>query len=312
MKGLDISRQFYLEYGKPLIETKCPDLMPKLAIGLVGSGSQCYGYDDDLSTDHDFEPGFCIFIPNDLSSKDEYRLEHLYNELPEVFMGFKRHTLLPGEDSIYGVKRIDDFYLTKVGSKDGELDLMTWLMIPSFYLLEATNGEVFVDDEGIFSSIRSKLSHYPHDVLLKKLAGEMILIYQSGIYNYDRCFKRNDLGACQLSVIEFVKHSLEIIYLLNDTYIPYYKWVFKGLKSLKILSNLHNDLVYLLSSDNTKDFFIAKYKLIKNIILDIINELKKQNLIPDTINDVDQIAFYLNDSISDYDLRNLNILAGTK
>ena len=65
MKGLDISRAFYREYGEPMLRERFPELVPLLAAGLFGSGSECYGYDDEISRDHDFEPGFCLFLPGE-------------------------------------------------------------------------------------------------------------------------------------------------------------------------------------------------------------------------------------------------------
>lgn len=308
MKGIEISKEFYLQFGKPLIHKKFPELEEKIAIGLVGSGSECYGFDDEISTDHDFEVGFYMFIPDNFSLEDEFRLEHLYNELPTSFMGIKRHRLLPGENSKHGVIRISEFYKNKIGSLN--LTDIEWLKIPSFYLLEATNGEVFYDKLGLFSQIRQSLSFYPHDILLKKLAGEIIMLYQSGSYNYERCYKRCDFGAAQLSIFEFVKHTLSIVYLLNNKYMPYYKWVFRGLKELTILNNLEGDLIYLISSDNSKEIILKKQNIVKKITLKIIDELRNQYFIPSNITDLDSVAFYINDLIEDETVRNLNILEG--
>ena len=54
MKGLELSRAYYEEYGKPMIDTQLAQYKPYLAAGLVGEGSECLGFDDELSTDHDF------------------------------------------------------------------------------------------------------------------------------------------------------------------------------------------------------------------------------------------------------------------
>ncbi|MBR3753683.1 MAG: hypothetical protein IKK49_01095 [Clostridia bacterium] len=63
MKGLELARKFYEQHGKPMLGGQFSHILPFIAVGLTGSGSECYGYDDDVSQDHDFEPGFCIFCP---------------------------------------------------------------------------------------------------------------------------------------------------------------------------------------------------------------------------------------------------------
>ena len=75
MKGLEISKKFYEEYGKPMLEEGFPELMGLIAVGLVGSGSECFGFDDEVSRDHEFEHGFCIFLPDE--SKVDRRSEFL-------------------------------------------------------------------------------------------------------------------------------------------------------------------------------------------------------------------------------------------
>ena len=65
MKGLEIARAYYEEYGEPMLRERFPALMPFVAAGLTGSGSECWGFDDEVSRDHDFEPGFCLFLPGE-------------------------------------------------------------------------------------------------------------------------------------------------------------------------------------------------------------------------------------------------------
>ena len=65
MNGMELSKAFYTEIGEPMLRERFPELLPFLAVGLTGSGSECYGFDDEISQDHDFEPGFCIFVPGE-------------------------------------------------------------------------------------------------------------------------------------------------------------------------------------------------------------------------------------------------------
>ena len=65
MKGLELAEKFYYEYGEKMLNDNFSHIKNHIAVGLVGSGSECFGFDDEISRDHDFEPGFCIFIPDE-------------------------------------------------------------------------------------------------------------------------------------------------------------------------------------------------------------------------------------------------------
>ncbi len=92
MRGIDISRAYWEQCGLPTIEAAHPELLPLLAAGLCGSGSECFGFDDAISRDHDFEPGFCLFLPGEdaVDRRAAFLLERLYARLPREFMGIKR------------------------------------------------------------------------------------------------------------------------------------------------------------------------------------------------------------------------------
>lgn len=309
MKGLELARHYYNEYGAPMIKEKFPALESIIAIGLVGSGSECLGYDDDISTDHDFEPCFCMFIPGEsiIDAKTEFALERAYAKLPREFMGYSRCQTAPVGEKRHGVIRINEFFLQKVGSSDGELSVQEWFSLPEYSLAEATGGEIFRDDLGLFTAIRKKLSDMPKDVRLKKLAGHLLLMAQSGQYNYSRCISRGETGAAQLAAIEFVKSAMQVIFLLNGKYMPYYKWSFRALSELERFSELAYSLEYLISSENNEDNAALKANMIEDIASLIIEELKAQNLTEAICLDLEKHAYSVNDKICDSNIRNQNI-----
>lgn len=53
MQGLALSHRFWEEVARPKIETDLPDVLPHLAAGLCGEGSECFSFDDAISRDHD-------------------------------------------------------------------------------------------------------------------------------------------------------------------------------------------------------------------------------------------------------------------
>ena len=302
MKGLELSKQYFLKYKKELLSS-ISDLKDQLCFGLVGSGSECYGFDDDISIDHDFEPAFCIFVPKGMDRSNQFRIEKAYAKLPKEFMGYKRSILDSGR---HGLLLIEDFYKDKISNLDYNNISIDWFKIPEHYLSEATNGEIYEDNLGIFTSIREKIKYYPEDIRLKKIASNLIMMKQSGIYNYQRCLDHNETGAAQLAIYEYVKSTINVIFLLNKVYMPYYKWQFRYLKNLKILSELASVLEYLISIDNSnKDSKIEIIEDINNMVLD---EIKKQNLSKEFCYDLENNAFSINNKISNEQIRNLDIL----
>lgn len=312
MKGLEICKNFYLEYGKEMLHEQFPEYENLIAVGLVGSGSECYGYDDEISRDHDFEAGFCLFIPDEdvIDRQVAFQLERAYAKLPKEYMGIRRSILSPVGSNRHGVIRMSDFYNEKVGSPTGDLSISEWLRIEEFYLAEATNGEVFRDDCGAFTLIRNKLLNMPEDVRLKKLAGNVLLMAQSGQYNFKRCLDHGEPAAAQLAVVKFVESAMRTIFLLNKRYMPYYKWSFRALRELPKLGNIADSLEFLITSDNNTETAETKYFIIEDIASMIINELQQQNITKAVCGDLEKHAYSINDYIADSDLRNMNIFAG--
>lgn len=312
MKGLELSRRYYETWGRPMIRDRFPDLEPYLAVGLAGSGSECLGYDDTVSGDHDFGPGFCIWLPGEelVDRKAAFALERAYAALPAEFEGCRRPLLDPVGGARRGVIRMADFFLEKTGSPDGRLTPEEWLHLPASSLGEAVNGAVFADPLGQFSEIRARLSTMPRDVRRKRLAGHLLLMAQSGQYNYQRCLDHGEAGSAQLAAVEFVRSALSCIFLLNDRYEPFYKWVFRALRDLPLLAELEPDLVWILTAANDPETSFEKYARMEAVSGAVIRTLRTLGLTELPGSDPEQQAYALNNSIADGQLRNLHILSG--
>ena len=309
MNGLDLSLKFYNECGAPMIHNEFPELEPLLCTGLVGSGSECFGFDDEISQDHDFEPGFCIFLPGEdlIDRRAEFALERAYSRLPKEFMGFKRSNMAPVGGSRHGVIRMADFFKEKLGNPTGVLSLSDWFSLPSSALFEFTGGMVFRDDPGEFTKAREAAMNMPSDVRLKKLAGNLLLMAQAGQYNYMRCINHGESAAAQMAVFEFVKAGMQVCFLLNNAYAPYYKWQFKALDRLPKLSVFAAYFEYLITTPNDEQYKEEKYFTIEDLASQIIDELINQKITEASCGDLEKHAYSVNDQIEDSDIRNLNI-----
>ena len=312
MQGLELARAYYEEFGAPMLHALFPELEGLIAVGLVGSGSECLGYDDETSRDHDFEPGFCIFLPDEsvIDRRTAFRLERAYTKLPKEFMGIKREMLAPVGGVRHGVLRTAEFFNDKVGAPDGSLAMAAWLTLPEHYLAEAVNGKVFFDNYGEVTRIREQLSRYPEDIKRKKLAGHLLLMAQSGQYNYVRCIRHGEKAAAQLAAVEFVKHAMAVMFLLSDVYQPYYKWSFRALRELPDFAIDAELMEYIITTDNEAHVQEEKYAVIEGIATDVTEGLVKRKLTTAICTDLEKHAYAVNDGIKDGELRNMNVLAG--
>ncbi len=311
MKGLEVAFNYYNEYGKPMIENEFRKHADKITVGLVGEGSECYGYDDLTSQDHDFDMGFCLFITQKDYEEFGFKLERAYANLPREYNRFKRKILSPVGGGRRGVIIVEEFYKKFLGTSTIPNDINWWFYVPEYSLSTATNGKIFDGTDGYFIKVRNALlKGYPKDVKLKKLAKSLILAGQSGQYNYSRCISHGERGSASLAICEFVKHFMSAIYLLNNTYQPFYKWAFKGLRDLPILSECETSLEGLLEYGNDKKESKLKCEIIEDLSLMLINQLKKQNLTDATCLNLETHAYSITDKIQNAEIRNMHIMEG--
>lgn len=309
MKGLELSRAYFEEYGRPLLDQQFAEYKEQMAAGLVGEGSECLGFDDEVSQDHDFGPGFCIWIPEELYVREGGRMQQAYDQLPKTFQGYTR-LQTPQAGRRVGVFSIEQFYQKYIGITHAPADNMEWMRIPQSFLATAVNGQVFCDPAGNFSQIRSRLKDfYPEDVQKKKLAAKTALMAQSGQYNYPRCMKRGDSWGAYLACGEFVKTALSAVYLLNQTYMPFYKWAFRGAEELTVLKGAVHDLKELVLLPDHMENRSRKEWLIENICIETGRELNRRGFTLTTDPFLQSHGEELMRGIRDSRLRNLHIMA---
>ena len=154
MKGLALAEDYYREVGRPMIRERFADGEDRLAVGLAGPGSECFGFDDEISRDHDWGPAFCLWLTDDDYLRIGGRLQQAYLGLPPTFMGFGPRQASAGEEWRVGVGRTADFFRRFTGLDRPPETLQEWLRIPEPNLATYTNGKVFCDPLGDFTRWR--------------------------------------------------------------------------------------------------------------------------------------------------------------
>ncbi len=306
MKGLELSKLYFETYGRPMLEEGFSAYLDRIAVGLVGHGSQCFGYDDGISRDHDFEPGFCIWLTEEDERDFGFKLFRAYSKLPKEFMGVKvENKSLFGSDT-FGVHTIKDFYSFYLPNGEPPRTIDDWLRIPDFYLAEATNGEVFSDPLGEFTRIREiLLSGMPRDVRLAKIASSVLLMAQSGQYNYSRCLSHGEKISSAVALTQFAENTAKTVFLLNSKHMPYYKWAFRAMRGLPILGSLADDLETLLECPYDREKNIP---IVEKIASQVADELRFRDLSDRTEDYLEPYAYCIHNRIADPSLRNSPVI----
>ena len=284
IKGLELSKKYFEEVYLPVIKSEFPEVFEKMAAGLAGEGSECFGFDDEISQDHDFGPSCCIWLSSEDYEKYGLNLQKRLNELPKEFLGFRALNVSEFGDGRRGILNMEDWFFKFLGDVKAPDNLYDWRLIPEELLATAVNGEIFMDNSGQFTKIRNDLEKYfPEDVRLNKIATRCMKIAQSGQYNLSRCLRRKEIVAAKMAEAEFIDESIHMIFLLNREYKLFYKWMHRKMRELPVLGEkIYASLKYLaeMSAEETTE----RVKIVENICKDIIKELKNQGIADKSIN----------------------------
>ena len=300
VKNLDACRRFYEQYGASMIHDKFAEYEDRIAVGLVGEGSDCFGFDDIISTDHDYAIGFCMWLTDEdydkIGSKLQEAYEKLINDMGMIFA--RKNGISTGMsiaiDGRRGVKTINGFYseITGLNSADENMAQAIWT-VSDEKLATATNGEIYKDTLGTFTQIRNSILEYrPEEIRRLKLGEEMHYFSQYAQSNYSRMMARKDYVSANLCISKGIESAMRIAYILNKQYAPYYKWMRKGMDNLTVLRNMTKLLDEIALCENQKAVWEnIKYNpvavftqdkvvdLFEKIAVLIVNELNAQGII---------------------------------
>ncbi|MFZ3101787.1 MAG: DUF4037 domain-containing protein [Desulfitobacteriaceae bacterium] len=308
MQGLELSEKYFNHYGMPMIIEKFAVYADRIAAGLVGDGSECFGFDDDISRDHDWGPSFCLWLtPKDYQIIGN-ALQAEISKLPQEFARFgPRQVSAFGGDRI-GVFEIGSFYQNFIGLDRLPASLNEWLSIPEDVLAVSTNGKVFYDPLGVFTGFRNGLKKfYPEDVRLKKIASRCMTIAQFGQYNFSRCIKRKEYVAADYAEAKFCSDVISVVFLLNSEYKPFFKWMHRALRYLPLLG----EFVYSAVNEIVTSIdYAQKYSLIEKICTAIREEFQRQGLSDSTSDFLQDHGPVIQQRIKDPSLRAQNVLLG--
>jgi hypothetical protein len=277
--GLELSRKYFFDTVEPHLKLDFPALYPRIAAGLAGNGSECFGFDDEISRDHDWGIDFFLWVPEidraSLPALQSWK-QNLFIENPPEFA----RTRSP-YGAIIGAMTAGDFYRSLIGLPNAPTTIDQWRQAPEENYAMAVNGAVFIDGMGEFSATRQKLlDYFPEDLRKKRIASCCMALAQTGQYNLIRCAKRGDPVTIRMTLSRFNDNAIAMVFLLNRVFRPYYKWAFRSMRELHVLGTEIGGLLRHLSAIDgfSNDSFQEQRMAADEICALLIKELHQQGL----------------------------------
>ncbi len=245
--GLELSRRFYHEAVRPLLDAHYPGLPH--AAALIGDGSEVLGLDTPMSRDHGWGPRLLLFL-----TRADWQAHHaaihamLARELPPRFLGYSTHFTppdpqdhgtqllqapLPGEPINHRVEihTLATYCGERLGCDPAApLTAADWLTLPQQKLLAFTAGAIYHDDLGL-GDLRRQLAWYPHDVWLYLLAAGWSRVAQEEHLTGRAGSAGDELGS-RLIAARLVRDGMRLAFLMERVYMPYAKWFGSAFASL--------------------------------------------------------------------------------
>ncbi len=301
--NMDRCRAFYELYVRQMVREKFPEQESRIAVGLVGEGSDCYGFDDEISKDHDYGVGLCFWLTEEDAVAIGEDLQKSYEELlRQVYQAGTNDRFIAQRRGVFTINGFYNGLLeTKIDFETQEFSVEELFVgetvvadgMKEWNLAAAVNGQVFRDDLGTFTNVREKLlAYYPEPVWRDKLANGLHEFSQYAQSNYPRMMARGDELTASMCVSKAVESTMDLAFLLNRVYAPYYKWKKKALSGLpvgkKLIPLLERVVALPSQSDawtketydsakvNMKDEKVALFEQVAAVLLE---EMKRCNLV---------------------------------
>ena len=308
--GLPLARRFF-QASLPVLNERLPDIMARSAAGLVGEGSECLGVDDHISRDHDWGAAFCLWIPDELLAAERERIENAFALLPDSFEGHPVRMKPEARMGRVGPLPLRGFYRRFLGLDRAPESLQEWRSIPEYHLCSCTNGAVFMDASGEFSTIREALlRYYPEDIRRKKIASRCMVMAQAGQYNLARALRRGETITAMLAAARFAEAALSMAFLLNRRFMPFYKWAPRLALGLPILGTAAANTLKKLAqtSWDDPDQAVPAVDAIESLCAATAEELRRQGLATEPGSWLWPLGPSVQRGVKDPEIRRLNVM----
>jgi Domain of unknown function (DUF4037) len=248
--GLRLCQDFYHQAAAPLLAGT------EHSAALLGAGSEVLGFDDQVSTDHDFSPRVQIFLP---PGADPAPVLAALAALPARFRGHAVHPPAaargetrpgppPAPTQRVQVTTAEGFFTTRIGTDPASgMTLADWLLTPTQVLASLTAGAVFHDPAHHLSDRRATLAWYPDDLWRYALAAGWLRVSQEQAF-VGRAGSRGDVLGASIVTARVARDLMRLAFLAERRWAPYSKWFDHAFQQLALAERLRPELMLALSA----------------------------------------------------------------
>ncbi len=225
------------------------------AAALLGDGSEVLGYDDPISTDHDFGPRVQVFLS---PAADPAPVHAALSALPERFEGHL--VTFPDTDRYSGrphhhveVTTVEAYFSGILGTDPlDRMGLADWLLAPTQRLATLTAGVVMHDPDHALARRRAALSWYPDDVWRYVLAAGWLRVGQEEPF-VGRTGGYGDEFGSAIVAARLVRDLVRLTFLVERRWAPYSKWLGRAFADLRLAGEVGPHLRSALAADHWRD-----------------------------------------------------------
>ena len=279
IKGLELSRLFFEEAVRPLLEEAFPSL--RYAAALVGAGSEVLGFDTEMSADHGWGPRLELFLDEADYEGERPRVDALLRRgLPHTFRGYPTSFTEPDPndngtqhlearnagpvDHKVGLMTARGFFLNYLAfDVERDIEPADWLTFPEQKLRTVGAGGVFHDEIGL-EGVRRRFAYYPRDVWLYQLASAWARVGQEEHLMGRAGSVGDELGSALIGA-RLVRDLMRLCFLSERTYAPYPKWFGTAFEQLSCAAGLSPHLRAALAAPSWQErerHLVAAYRLV--------------------------------------------------
>lgn len=222
---LAASRSFFHEILLPLLRRDFPYETSQTAFGVFGYGSEVMGMDDEYSSDHHWGIRINAVMPDAVFYSSGAGIgQAVAAHLPEEYHGYGVRAGFSGGTGL-SITGLESYLRTTIGIDHAPQSDAEWLGAPEEDIIHLINGEIWLDEPGTFSAIRTVLQgYYPEPVRLRRIAHWCRYFSGMGAYALKRAILRDNEYYATIVFSRAVRWAVQLAFMLEKQYYPYDKW----------------------------------------------------------------------------------------